>query len=34
MDWLESHEAMSDCKEKKLYIIDDLRCKNNPSKDE
>lgn len=24
MDWLESHEAMLDCKEYKLYFIDDL----------
>jgi hypothetical protein len=24
MDWLESHEAVLDCKEKNLYFIDDL----------
>jgi hypothetical protein len=24
MDWLESHESILDCKNKKLYFIDDI----------
>ena len=27
MDWLEDHEAMLDCKDKKLIVINDLRYK-------
>jgi len=29
MDWLESHKAVLDCKEKNLYFIDDLGHKRN-----